>query len=297
MRTLLMRSSVLLLAASLLLTGVAAAEDEKPPVDVRVRGEITSVEVDSDSFGLHTARGEDLVFLVNDQTRFFGPDGELGGLGDLEVGMIAGVAATKEDDGRLLALRVAAGHKQDLLRVVGEITGVVPGQGTFTLETREGARYEFQTGERTRFVSRDGSVDDIHDLKKGMHAAVAAVRREGGWFALHVAVGEPKDRPDVDVRAAGEIISVGSSIFTLHTRDDRTLVFQVTDATKFGSTDGSVDSFGDLEAGMLAIVAAHDDGGTLTALWVGVGMPRPEGERPQRPSREAEPTAKPARGA
>ena len=286
MRTLFVRSTVLVLALSLLFTGAAAAEGEKPPVDVRVRGEITSVEVGAGSFGLHTARGEDLVFLVNDQTRFFGPDGELGGLEDLEVGMVAGVAA-KQDDGSLLALRVAAGHKEDVLRVVGEITGVVPGQGTFTLEARDGASYEFQTGERTRFVSRDGSVEDIHDLKKGMHAAVAAVRRDDGWFAVHVAVGEPKDRPAVDVRAAGEILSVGSSIFTLHTRDDRTLVFQVNDETQFRSRDGSVNGFDDLEAGMRAIVAADEEGGTLTALWVGVGKPRPEADSASDVNREA----------
>jgi hypothetical protein len=287
MRSVLIRSTTLVMALSLALTGVATAQGENPPADIRVRGEITSVEVSAGRFGLHTARGEDLEFYVNEDTVFFSPEGEGSTLEDLEAGMVAGVAASKRDDGSLLALRVAAADKEDTLRVIGEITGVVPGQGTFTLESRDGSSYEFHTGDRTRFVSRDGTVKSIHDLKKGMHAAVLAVRRDTGWFALHVAVGEPKDRPAADVRAAGEILSVGSSIFTLHTRDGRTLVFQVTDTTRFKSRDGSVDGLEDLEAGMLAIVAAEDNNGTLTALWVGVGKPKAERDGAAAPARDA----------
>ncbi|MEK7683125.1 MAG: DUF5666 domain-containing protein, partial [Chloroflexota bacterium] len=102
-------------------------------------------------------------------------------------------------DGALQALLVAVGEPKDrpeILKFKGEITGIVPGQGTFTLMTREGEELEFQTSERTKFRSRDGSVQDIHDLKKGMLALVGAIEQEDGTLlALVVGVGNPEDRP------------------------------------------------------------------------------------------------------
>ncbi|HET7010905.1 MAG TPA: DUF5666 domain-containing protein [Anaerolineales bacterium] len=281
------RAVILALAASLTLTGTAAAQEERPQA-LHAKGEVTSVDVSASTFSLHTLRGEDLTFEVDSETKFEGPQGELEGLEALEPGMLAAIAAERQDDGSLLAIRVVAVNKGDLLRVAGEITGVVPGQGSFTLETRRGVTYEFQTGERTRFVSRDGSIEDIHDLKKGMKAAVLAFRLEGGeWFARVVAAGNPDDRPRIDVRAAGRITRVESSSLTVEARDGRVLVFQVTDATRFKSRDGSVDSFDDLEVGMRAIVLGREEAGELIALGVGVGAPKPIQDTEAAPDRGA----------
>ncbi|MGH2621036.1 MAG: hypothetical protein ACRDHG_10770, partial [Anaerolineales bacterium] len=43
--------------------------------------------------------------------------------------------------------------ERNRFRYAGEITGVVPGQGTFTLLTRAGEELEFQTSDRTHYRS------------------------------------------------------------------------------------------------------------------------------------------------
>src|SRR3989304_2728638 len=68
--------------------------------------------------------------------------------------------------------------QRERFRYAGEITGVVPGQGTFTLLTRAGEELEFQTSDRTHYRSPDGSVQEMHDLKKGMKALVAGIKDE-----------------------------------------------------------------------------------------------------------------------
>ncbi|TDI87022.1 MAG: hypothetical protein E2O74_00470, partial [Chloroflexi bacterium] len=82
------------------------------------------------------------------------------------------------------------------IRAAGEITGIVPGQGTFTLTSRQGEDFKFQTNDRTKFRSPNGSVEDIHDLKKGMKALVVATEQDDGTLlALMVAAGQPDDLP------------------------------------------------------------------------------------------------------
>jgi hypothetical protein len=205
------------------------------------------------------------------------------------------VGAEKQADGTLLARRVGVARKEDRLRVAGEITGVVPGQGTFSLESREGVTYNFNTNDRTRFVSRDGSVQDIHDLKKGMHAVVGAVKEDGGWLALLVAAGKPEDRPDV--RLMGRIVGLGDSSLTVEKRNGETVVVAVTEATKFKSRGGKIDSFDDLKLGMPVVIAAQEANGTLTALWIAVGEPRtdrPADRSDERPGDSPRPGPAPA---
>jgi len=288
----------------------AFAEGESPEADVRVAGEITAVDVAASVFTLHTRKGEDLRFQVDESTKFHSRSGEVDGLEDLQPGMMAGVAAKTLDDGSLLALRVAVGAKEDRVRVAGVITGIVPGQGTFTLETREGEAWEFQTSERTRFRSRDGSVQDIHDLKKDMHVVVVAIKGEDGqWLALLVAAGSPEDRPRDGELLAGEIVALGVDSITLEKRDGGTVIVFVVEATVFKSRDGSVDSFDDLEVRMMAAIGAHEEDGQLVAAWVAAGNPAErtrdrleDGLRDrlrdrQRPEPEPQPTeAAPPRG-
>ncbi|MEE8567620.1 MAG: DUF5666 domain-containing protein [Anaerolineales bacterium] len=169
----------------------------------------------------------------------------------------------------------------------GDITKVVPGQGSFTLKTQEGEVISFLTNDRTRFVSRDGSVTDIHDLKKGMIALVGAVEKEeGSLMAIFVAAADFPDRP-VDVRVGGQIIYLGERSFTIETRGGDRMTFSVDGSTRYRSRDGSVEGFDDLQVGMIAIVGAKElRNGELKAVWVGVG--RSSAERDGRDSNRLE---------
>ncbi len=271
-------------------TLVAAAHEEDLPERVRVAGEITSVEPAASAFSLKTKEGETVRFKVGERTRFRSRDGSIQGLEDLEPGMVALVIAVEGEEGGMLALMVAAGEPKErpqVQRFTGEITQVTPGRDTFSLKTREGAVLTFQVGERTRYRSRDGSIQGLQDLKAGMVALVAAVEGEDGQLvALLVAAGRPEDRPRFDVRAAGRIVALGDRSFTLQTRSGERMTFAVDENTIFKSRDGSVSGFGDLEVGMGAIVGARkQEDGSLKAVIVGAGRIR--GERPDgRPDRE-----------
>jgi hypothetical protein len=167
-------------------------------------------------------------------------------------------------------------------RYRGEITGVAPDDGTFTLKTPAGEEVEITVGDRTRFRSRDDSIQGIDDLEVGMLALVQGMKGSGGELnALLVAAGNAEDRPDV--RAIGVITAIGSRSFTLETRQGRSLSFEVDDSTNYRSRDGSVTSFEDLEVGMKAIVVGDEiDAGHYKAIVVGAGVPQgaPQGERP-----------------
>ena len=173
------------------------------------------------------------------------------------------------------------------MRAAGEITGVVPGQDTFTILTRKGDEIEFQTNENTKFRSPNGSVEDIHDLKKGMKAFVAAAEQDDGTLiALMVAAGNMKDRPnrpELDVKVGGEVTAVGASSLTIQTREGESISFSVNDSTHFKG----ISALDELEVGMKAAVGANETDDGLLALFVGARNPgdRPDPhDRPERGS-------------
>ncbi len=178
--------------------------------------------------------------------------------------------------------------RHERFRHAGEITGVEAGQGTFTLLTRAGEELEFQTSDRTRYRSPDGSVQGIDDLQQGMKALVAGIKEEGTLNALLVAAGNPEDRPDrprPDVRAAGRVESVGDRSFTLQTRRGELLTFKVTEDTHYKG----IESFEELEVGMFAAVGAKETDGDLVAIWVAARNAPEDRPRPEdRPSRNPE---------
>ena len=162
------------------------------------------------------------------------------------------------------------------MKVTGEITNVIPGQQTFMLTTREGREYTFLVSDRTRFRSRDGSIEDIHDLKQGMLAIVVAVeQQDGSLLALVVGAGYPPEQPDT-VQAAGRIVDLGNRSFTLLTRNGERMTFTVDGSTVYRSRDGSIQSFDDLRVGMVAATRAKVLGnGQLKSIWVAAGwLPR-----------------------
>ena len=257
---------------------VFAATPEELPDIMRLKGEVGSVG--DQFFTLLTDDGRNLTINVVERTRFRSRNGEVTTLGDLEPGMTALVAAVDTEDNGIVALVVAAGTpggdiRDRIFRTTGEITGVVPGQETFTVQSNEGESITFVTGERTRFRSRDGSVTGIHDLKRGMLTMVGAIKMEDGTNqALVVLAGNPEDRPERPnvVSASGKIISLGGNSLTIETRSGEQKSFSVDGSTKYKSRDGSVNGFGDLDVGMNAIVVGRDLGnGELLAVVVGAG--------------------------
>ncbi|UCF60221.1 MAG: hypothetical protein JSV37_10690 [Anaerolineaceae bacterium] len=253
---------------------VVAAKAKPRPERVRVVGEITGIATASASFSLEKRNGDVLTILTTERTSFRSRNGSIQGIEDLEIGMIALVIGIKQEDGSIEALIVAAGHKEDipenLRRFKGEITDVDPGQGVFTLRTAEAGSVIFHTGERTRFISRDGSVTNIDNLKIGMTASVGALEKEDGLFALLVAVGMPTDPPE-RVWGRGTIIDLGDRVFTIETGDGSEMTFFVDSSTRYRSRDGSVNGFEDLQVGMFTVVGAVNlEDGQLKAVFVGV---------------------------
>ncbi len=276
--------------------GVGAAVVEPKPELNRYFGTVTAVSLPRATLTLETREGESITFQTTDRTSYRSRDGSIQGLGDIEVDMLALVVAAQVDGGLPQAIVIAAAHKDDIkpetMTATGEITNVIPGQQTFMLTTNEGREYTFLVNERTRFRSRDGSIEDIHDLKQGMHAVVVAVKQQdGSLLALGVAAGYPQET----VYATGRIIELGNRTFTLQTRNGDQLTFSVDGSTVYRSRDGSVQDFDDLRVGMMAVTRAKVLGNDqLRAIWVGAAwMPStndtapPERTPAERPSMES----------
>jgi hypothetical protein len=251
----------------------------------RYHGIISAVDVAGRTFSLEIEEGHIQQLIVGDRTRYRSRDGSITDLEDLEVGMVAHVIAIESENQVSTALIILAGlpdEKPERFRVFGQITQVIPGQDKFELETRSGDIFTFHVIDRTKFRSRDSSINGIHDLKKGMYALVIGIQdTEGSSIALAVAAADLEDKPAlsrVDVRALGKISSLDERSFTLETRGQGTLTFHVDGSTIYKSRDGSITSFEDLQIGMVAVVGGKQLGnGDLKAVVVGAMLPRSEG--------------------
>lgn len=171
-------------------------------------------------------------------------------------------------------------------RAIGEITAVDLGSGSFSLQPRDGEAHRYLTGERTRFRGND--VDALEDLEPGMKALVVSVETDDGSLALLIAARKPKPRPRIDLRAVGEVITVGDRSFTLQRRNGEQLTMAVNAETKFKG----ISSFDQLQVGMVAAVAAveTDDGWLAVLVGARERRSRPEADRQQRPERQPQRT-------
>jgi hypothetical protein len=277
---------VLALGAAMLGLGFPAtafAQTAGPEARFRVAGEITGVNSAGASFELSTLRGESLTITTDQNTHFRSVDGSVQSVDDLAPGMKAFAVGSISSDGTYLAHQVGAGSpetvKRKLIRERGEINSVVPGQSTFELQSAEGNRIQFHATERTHFLSRDQSVTDIHDLKKGMQARVAALAHEDGTLEAIVVTVAPEAAnlpgTGVDVRKAGRIVAFGDRSLVVQTFEGEQLSVAVDDQTVYRSAQDRIQEFGDLRTGMLVAVGATEGSGGLTAVWVAAGRPRP----------------------
>jgi hypothetical protein len=277
-------AGILSLVLTLALPAAASAQEDSPS-RFRAGGEVTAVDMGASAFTLQPREGDELTIQVTENTVFHSWGGEIEGLEDMQSGMRALVRGWVTEEGDHVARGVAVGDPADrpeLERYGGTVSSVVPGQDTFSVELRDGGEMAFQTNDRTRFRSRDGSVDGLEDLKKGMLVRVGALPQEGGGhLALVVLAGNPEDRPgrQADVRRVGRIVSLGHNEMTIETRSGEQITFSVDGSTVYKSRGGTIDSFDDLEEGMIAAVGAKDIGnGKLKAIWVAAGHPRAEAE-------------------
>ncbi len=143
----------------------------------RHAGRIIAVDPAAGSFQLETRDGEQISYLLNENTRF---RGGVESIEDLAVGMAAGVGSFNQDDGAELAVVVVAGRVRERSRAAGTVTAVDLEGSSFVLETLSGAINTYQVGGDTRFESRDGSVQTLKDLQPGMKALVLSTQPEGG---------------------------------------------------------------------------------------------------------------------
>lgn len=264
---------------------IAAQAGAERPL-YRAAGEIIGLDPQAGTIELEKRDGSKITVATGERTKYRSRDGQVQSFDDLKVGMVALLRVLEREDDLDLALLVAAAEKGDLPKVEryrGEIVEVTPGQGTFEIETQDGNQVSFVVTERTRFRSRDGSIEDIHDLKKGMKALVGAVEGEQGRLEARIVIaGDPAERPPrpaLDVRLRGTVASVGASSITISAKDGSTVVMLVDENTRFLSRGKDVKSLADVETGMpVAAGGRTQESGEVLAVVLGFGVKR--GERP-----------------
>lgn len=192
------KTVVIAIAAALMASAYPASAQAQEDSRGRFRaaGEIDSIDPAKSTFTLDTLRGETLVIHVDDATRFHSRGGQIGGLTDLQIGMRAGAAGLVRD-GVYLAKAVAAAAPGDgprFARAAGEVIHINRGRSSFTILTRSGEELTLGVGPRTRWFSRDGSVQELADLERGMLVRVGYVGTDDGPMALAVQVAIERER-------------------------------------------------------------------------------------------------------
>ena len=164
---------------------------------MRHAGTVTGVDAAASSFTLNTRQGEDLTFVVNDDTKFHSRNGEIENLTDLQTDMLAIVIAHPQGDGTLLAIRVAAGSPDDLpnfdVKAGGHITAI--GIDSFTVQPQDGDELTFLVSEETNFRSPGGSIHGLEDLEVGMVALVGGDDLGAGEYLAKLVIAGQTSSP------------------------------------------------------------------------------------------------------
>jgi len=270
---------VLLVAVcALTLTSAVSADEYAPEGRVRLFGQVTQVDAATSSFEMETRSGEEKTIVVNEGTKYRSPGGKIQKFDDLAAGMQVIVIAVELGNGTILAKKIGTAIStpdRDTMRVIGEITGVVLTNGSFSMRARDDRILRFETDESTRYRSQDSSIEGLEDLEPGMKALIVARHsEEGSPIALLVAAGKIDDLPPIR-QYKGEVSSVnpGQGMFTVLTEDDEELEFKISERTKFRSPDGDITSVDHLRSGMrIQIGAVENEDGELTPLIIIAGF-------------------------
>ena len=154
----------------------------------KVQGEVTEVDAGAGKFRIQNQAGNVETFFVDESTRY---QGQLTGLGDLETGWKAVIAARESEDGKLTAVMVIAGKRPEVTRMQGTVTQIDPAAGKFRIESGDGTVTTFFTDENTRY---QGKISGLQDLEVGARAGVGAVEQDGKLMARILVAGQ--SRPD-----------------------------------------------------------------------------------------------------
>ncbi len=220
----------------------------------KAQGVVIEVDPVGNVFSVHTSRGENLTFQVNEKTRY---RGDVAGLSELEEGMHAWVGAIQQEDTSLLALVIMA--RFPMVNYLGKVASVDPGNDTFEFQTRGGENLVVTIDEMSRFRSPDGSLGNLQDLKPEMIALVVAKRESNGTLlASLVAAGNHEHLADFELRTMGEVLTVTEDSFEIEARDGQRYTFQVNDDTRFRSWGVQVKNIADLTEGIKVWVGAKE---------------------------------------
>lgn len=229
-----------------------------------VYGEVIAVE--DDSFQVMSFQGEELLFLVKEETRF-----RKGTFADLQPGVKVAVASRGDDHVAIIVAILPPGFEPGgkfAIRVRGEVTAVDAQAGKFRIQTADGEILTFFVDEKTRY---GGQLEDLSDMQVGWKAAVAAREEdEGKKVATVVVAGE---RPEW-IKLRGTVTAVDSQAgkFRIETPAGKILTLFVSEKTRYR---GQLEDLSDLQVGWKAGVAAKErDDGKLVAVVVIAGEPR-----------------------
>jgi len=253
--------------------------------DERIRrsiGQITAIS--EDQITVDTPTGE-LTLLIGENTQFKDREGEELGIGDLAVGDWVVGSAYSDDDGEWVAKVVILlpddFEPSDIpgRKLRGRVVAVDLANQSFDIETQHDEVLTIGVDEHTRYA---GVIGGLEDLEEGMPVGVSVkLGDDGSLLALVVLAGRP-DRP-LRQRWGGQVedVDTAASTFTILTRQDEVITFQVDEYTQFRSPDGEVEALSDLEPGMVVVVSAVEQSGDeLLALLVIAAEPATlEGER------------------
>ncbi len=235
--------------------------DFNPEQFFGARGLVASVDIAAHQFTIRNSSGEEIIFTVDDNTRFMGQAEDLA---DLEVDLRAIVAAEEQDDGSRLARIVRTGEFDRIGnpdRYLGKVLAVDLDSGEFSLETRQGQTVTFQVDEGTRYLDRNGEIHSLEDLQVDMIALVYARETEdGALLAVGVGAANPDQLPRFEARAIGRVVSVDHNSFTIKVRGGEEVAVQVTGSTVFRSRGGVVQSLEHLRPGMLVSIGGKELG-------------------------------------
>jgi ribosomal protein L35AE/L33A len=262
-------STLVALVTLSLLGGTALAEE--PSTRVRGLGKVAEVDLDAGTLTVHTRRG--MVTVHTDAaTAFRIPGIEEPSLEDVQVGDLVAGVVERQEDGTLLALRIAVvPPKPERVRGWGRVEAVHGKR--LVVRNRQGT-FEVLTDKHTVFRIRGVEDPSIVDIEVGDLVAGRAIKQEDGTLlAKLVAVVPPRLRP---VRALGRVEAIhGKTLavenrrgtFEVHT--DKDTVFRIRGIEDPSIVDVEV---GDLVAGKVV----NEADGTLLARLIAVVPPRNE---------------------
>ncbi len=233
--------------------GLAQAGNLKGRFLLVKKGLAVVVSISEQQFTVARRNGQQFTLLVDENTRFRDREKNPLDMKDLHVDQwVIVVGKLNEEDQRVARLVIILPQDfdpSDWMGVVGMITDIDPDELTFSVISKDGESSLFETTDQTKFR---GKAKSFQDLEVGMRAWIGAhVQEDGDWFTHSIRTALPVSR------YRGEIteVNVSGNTFTLHTRrENQDLVFQIDEFTKYRGKAHSLQSFQDLQVGMVAMV-------------------------------------------